>query len=81
MGLETIGSVDEFLDSAEYQTFEETLIGGTDVCNELQSELDATAARGVFAETPWMPSELKEVADAVIGCDTIPDDLDPTFQR
>lgn len=76
-----IDSLDEFLDSAEYRAFEETLIGGADVCNELQSELDATAARGVFAETPWMPSDLKEVVDAVIGCETIPDDLDPTFRR
>ena len=76
-----IDSLDEFLDSVEYRAFEETLIGGVDVCNELQSKLDATAVRGVFAETPWMPSDLKDVVDAVIGCETIPDDLDPTFRR
>lgn len=76
-----VGSLDEFLGSSEYRVFEETLIEGADVCRELQSELDATAARGVFADTPWMPSDLKEVVDAVIGCESIPDDLDPTFRR
>ena len=77
----TVGSLDEFLDSPEYRAFEEALIGGADVCDELQSELDATAERGVFADTPWMPGDLKDVVDAVIGCETIPDDLDPTFRR
>lgn len=47
-----VDSWDEFLDSAEYQVFEETLVGGAMVCNEFQSEIDATAARGVFADTP-----------------------------
>jgi hypothetical protein len=77
----TVGSWNEFLQSAEYRTFEETLLGGAEVCNEFQAELNATAARGVFADTPWIPGDLKQVADAVIGCDAIPEDLDPAFTR
>lgn len=42
----TAGSWDELLQSAEYQTFETTLTGGAEVCNEFQAKLDATAARG-----------------------------------
>jgi hypothetical protein len=77
----TVGSWDEFLQSAEYRTFEATLIGGEVVCREFQAELDATAARGVFADAPWIPGDLKDVADAVIGCGAIPEDLDPAFAR
>jgi hypothetical protein len=77
----TLDSWDEFLQSAEYQTFETTLIGGAEVCNEYQAKLDATAAGGIFADTPWIPGDLKEVVEAVVGCDTIPEDLDPAFER
>jgi hypothetical protein len=75
----TAGSWDELLQSAEYQTFETTLTGGAEVCNEFQAKLDATAARGIFADTPWIPSDMTDVADAVIGCDTVPEDLDAVF--
>ena len=76
-----VGGWDEFSRSAEYRAYESTLIGGSGVCNDFQVQLHATAARGVFAETPWMPGELKDIADAVIGCDTIPDSLDAAFGR
>ncbi len=75
------GTWDELLSSAEYRAFEETLIGGAALCNEFQAELDATAARGAFADTPWIPGDLEDVADAVIGCETIPEDLDAIFRR
>ena len=75
----TVGSWDELLQSAEYRRFETTLTGGAELCNEFQAKLDATAARGVFADTPWIPSEMTDVANAVIGCDTIPEDLDAVF--
>jgi hypothetical protein len=73
------GTWSALLQSAEYQAYESTLIGGAAVCNEFQAELDATEARGAFADSPWVPGEMKEVADAIIGCDTIPEDLDPVF--
>lgn len=77
----TAGSWDELLQSAEYQTFKTTLTGGAEVCTEFQARLDATAARGIFADTPWVPRDMTDVADAVIGCDTIPEDLDAVFGR
>ena len=77
----TVSNWDEFSSSAEYREYESALIGGSGVCNEFQAQLDRTAARGVFADTPWIPSDLKEVADAVIGCDIIPDNLDAAFGR
>jgi hypothetical protein len=78
---DTVGNWDQLLQSAEYKTYETTLTGGAEVCNEFQAKLDAWAARGIFADTPWIPGDLRDVADAVIGCDTIPEDLDAVFRR
>lgn len=78
---EASGGWDELLQSSEYRAFATTLTGGAEVCNDFQAKLDATKARGVFADTPWIPAELKDVADAVIGCETIPEDLDAVFGR
>ena len=71
----------ELLESAEYRAFATMLTGGITVCNDFQAKLDATAARGVFADTPWIPGDLNDVADAVIGCERIPEDLDAVFGR
>ncbi len=38
------------------------------LCLELQSRLDATAERAIFAEVPWIPDEMKEVVGLVMGC-------------
>jgi len=38
------------------------------VCADFQATLDATADRGVFADVPWMPSELSEIVDYALGC-------------
>jgi hypothetical protein len=34
----------------------------------LQSRLDATAEREIFAEVPWLPGEMKEVVSLIVGC-------------
>lgn len=49
-------------------------------CLDFQAELDATAERGVFADTPWVPSELKEVVEAVLGCNTYPENPGDMFR-
>ena len=43
------------------------LAADNQVCAEFQSTLDATAARGVFADTPWIPGELKETVNYALG--------------
>lgn len=37
-------------------------------CQERQAEFDATSDREVFADTPWIPSELQEVVLVAFGC-------------
>ena len=39
------------------------------LCLDLQSKLDAIAEQqAIFAEVPWIPSEMKEVVGLVVGC-------------
>jgi hypothetical protein len=39
-------------------------------CQARQAEFDATADREVFADSPWVPSELQEVVTVLFGCGT-----------
>lgn len=39
-------------------------------CQERQAEFDATADREVFADAPWIPSEMQEVVLVAFGCET-----------
>ncbi len=77
----TVTGWDELLQSAEYRRFESTLIGGAEMCDEFQAKLDAAAAREGFAVEAWLVADLEEVADAVMGCDSIPEDLDTALGR
>jgi hypothetical protein len=49
-------------------------------CTEFLTPLDATAERGVFTDTPWIPGELKEVVNAVLGCNTYPEHPEDMFR-
>jgi len=60
----------EFELSEEFRDFDAVMEEGLAGCLEFQAQLDATEARGVFSDTPWIPGELKEVVDAALGCDT-----------
>ena len=49
-------------------------------CTDFQTELDDTAARGAFADTPWIPGELKEVVDAALGCVGFPENPEDLYR-
>jgi len=68
------GSWSEFEQSPEFAEFDAFMQEGLAGCLELQAALDATEARGAFADTPWIPGELKEVVDAALGCEAAPGD-------
>ncbi|MCP4963161.1 MAG: hypothetical protein GY925_28320 [Actinomycetia bacterium] len=40
----------------------------TSVCHVAQAEFDKTESGAVFADTPWIPSEMKEVVRVAFGC-------------
>jgi hypothetical protein len=66
--------------SPEMAAYREALATGKQVCAEFQSVLDATEARGAFSETPWIPGELKEIVDAVLGCEYFPEDPQDVYR-
>ena len=49
-------------------------------CIDIQAELDATTERGVFADTPWISGELKEVVEALLGCAALPENPEDLFR-
>lgn len=61
---------DELSESPEMAAYRAALAADNEVCVDFQAKLDATAQRGVFADTPWIPSELTEIVDYALGCDS-----------
>ena len=68
----TAADWNELSESPEMEAYRAALAADNQVCAEFQAELDATADRGVFADTPWMPGELKEIVDYALGCSSLP---------
>ena len=64
----------ELSETPEMAAYREAVAGDKQACLEIQAELDATAERGIFADTPWVPTELQEVIDVVVGCSAFPED-------
>jgi hypothetical protein len=58
----------ELSESPEMVAYRNALEADNQVCADFQATLDATADRGVFADVPWMPSELSEIVDYALGC-------------
>ncbi|MGI9649407.1 MAG: hypothetical protein ACR2OI_12915 [Acidimicrobiia bacterium] len=63
-----------FSDSPEVAAYRASIAAGKQLCNDLQTQLDDTEARGAFKDVPWVPTELSEVVDAALGCEGFPDD-------
>ena len=72
---------EEFSQSSEMAAYRAALAEGKTVCTDFQAKLDATAARGVFADTPWIPGELKEVVDAALGCESFPENPEAVYRQ
>ncbi len=71
---------EELLESAEVAAYRTALVEGKQGCIEFQARLDATANRGVFADTPWIPSALSEVVAARLGCALFPENPEDVFR-
>lgn len=62
---------DELSESPEMAAYRAGLAADNQVCADFQAKLDATAERGIFADTPWIPSEMKEIVDYALGCSSL----------
>jgi hypothetical protein len=73
-------SWEELTATPEMEAYRLAMVADGEVCNEFQSTLDATAQRGAFADTPWIPGRLKEIVDYALGCDVFPADPGNVFR-
>ena len=76
----TVAGWEELFESAELAAYRTSLVDGKQGCIDFQARLDATANRGVFADTPWIPGELSEVVSVRFGCDLFPENPEDVFR-
>lgn len=67
-------------ESPEVAAYRSAIAEGKQICDGFQARLDATAERGAFADTPWVPSEMKEVVEAALGCQWFPEDPENVYR-
>lgn len=56
------------LESPEFRATEVVDVEAIAMCEAAQAEFDSTADREVFGDTPWIPSELREIVAVAFGC-------------
>ena len=56
------------LESPEFRATEVVDVEAIAMCEAAQAEFDSTADRQVFGDTPWIPSELREIVAVAFGC-------------
>ena len=76
----TAADWEELSASPEMAAYRTALAADNQVCAEFQAKLDATTDRGVFADTPWIPSELTEIVDYALGCDSLPENPENVYR-
>ncbi len=71
----TAADWEELSDSAEMAAYRAALADDKQACIDAQSEVNAIGdQREVFADTPWIPGELKELFEIGLGCNGYPAD-------
>lgn len=76
----TANSWEELSASPEMADYRAALARDKELCVGLDAEFEATKEREVFADTPWIPNELKEVVEAVIGCAGYPEHPEDVYR-
>jgi len=71
---------EELSETPEMAAYRTALAVDKQACIDLQAKLDATAERGVFEDAPWIPGELKEVVEAFLGCDGLPENPEEVYR-
>jgi hypothetical protein len=71
---------EELSETPEMAAYRTALEVDKQACIDLQAKLDATAERGVFEDVPWIADELKEVVEAFLGCDGLPENPQDVYR-
>jgi hypothetical protein len=59
--------------SPEMEAYRAAIAEGKQACIDLQARLDATEERGAFVDVPWIPNEMQEVVERLLGCVWFPE--------
>ncbi len=76
----TAATWEELSDTPEMAAYRTAVIEDKQACIDFQADMDATEERGAFADTPWLPGELKEIVSALLGCDVYPEHPEDMFR-
>ena len=71
---------EELSETPEMAAYRTAVAEDKQTCIDFQADMDATEERGAFADTPWLPGELKEVVSALLGCDVYPEYPEDMFR-
>lgn len=71
----------ELSGSPEMAAYRTALAEDKQQCADSQTEMNAITERhDVFTEAPWIPSELKEIVEVVLGCEGYPEYPDDVYR-
>lgn len=71
---------EELSETPEMAAYRTALAVDKQACIDLQAKFDGTAERGVFEDVPWIAGELKEVVEALLGCDGLPENPEDVYR-
>jgi hypothetical protein len=71
---------EELSQSSEMAAYRAALADDKQACADFQTKLDATEEREVFADMPWIPGELEEVVEALLGCQEYPEHPEDVYR-
>jgi len=71
---------EELSASSEMEAYRTAIAEDKQLCLGFQAQLDATVERANFADTPWLPEEMKEIVDAVLGCPMFPEKPEDVYR-
>jgi len=64
----TAATLEELDQSAEGEAYRAIGTEAASLCQEFRARIDTTADREVFADTPWIPGDMKEVVEVTFRC-------------
>jgi hypothetical protein len=64
----TAATLEELDQSAEAEAYRAIGTEAASLCQEFRARIDTTADREVFADTPWIPGDMKEVVEVTFRC-------------
>lgn len=68
-----VASWNELSASEEMSAYRTAVADDKQLCFDFQADLHERAERGMFAGTPWVPDEVEQIFERVLGCDVFPE--------